>query len=63
VPIAAPGEERFVTLPQPPSAEACNILISVHTDDADEAARAKDIFKRQNAESISSSGESTPPRT
>lgn len=39
-----------------------NILISVHTDDADEASRAKDIFKRQNAESISSSGEATPPR-
>jgi tetrahydromethanopterin S-methyltransferase subunit C len=39
-----------------------NILISVHTDDADEASRAKDIFKRRNAESISSSGEATPPR-
>ena len=39
-----------------------NILISVHTDDADEASRAKDIFKRQNAENISSSGEATPPR-
>jgi hypothetical protein len=39
-----------------------NILISVHTDDADEASRAKDIFKRQNAENISSSGEPAPPR-
>lgn len=39
-----------------------NILISVHTDDADEVARAKDVFKRQNAENISSSGEATPPR-
>ena len=39
-----------------------NILISVHTDDADEASRARDIFKRQTAESISSSGEATPPR-
>jgi hypothetical protein len=39
-----------------------NILISVHTDDADEVSRAKDIFKRQNAENIASSGESTPPR-
>ena len=39
-----------------------NILISVHTDDADEVSRAKDIFKRQNADDISSSGEATPPR-
>lgn len=39
-----------------------NILLSVHTDDMDEASRAKDIFKRQNAESISSSGEATAPR-
>ena len=39
-----------------------NILISVHTEDADEASRAKDVFKRQNAEDISSSGEAKPPR-
>jgi hypothetical protein len=39
-----------------------NILISVHTDDADEASRARDIFKRQNAENISSSREPAPPR-
>ena len=40
-----------------------NILISVHTDDSDEASRVRDIFKRQNAENISSSGEANPPRT
>jgi hypothetical protein len=39
-----------------------NILISVHTDDADETSRARDVFKRQNAEDISSSGEAAPPR-
>ena len=39
-----------------------NILISVHTEDADERARAKDIFKRAGAEDISSTGEATPPK-
>lgn len=39
-----------------------NILISVHTEDADERSRAKDIFKRAGAEDISSTGESTPPK-
>jgi hypothetical protein len=34
-----------------------NILISVHTDDANERARVKDIFKQANAEDISTSGE------
>jgi hypothetical protein len=34
-----------------------NILISVHTDNADERARVKDIFKKANAEDISTSGE------
>jgi len=38
-----------------------NILISVHTDEPDEASRVKDIFKRQDAEDVSSSGEATPP--
>jgi len=40
-----------------------NILISVHTDDADERSRAKDIFKRAGAEDISSSGEASAPRS
>jgi len=34
-----------------------NILISVHTDNADERARAKGIFKKENAEDISTTGE------
>lgn len=40
-----------------------NILISVHTEDRDERARAKDIFKRAGAEDIASSGEAAPPRS
>ncbi len=39
-----------------------NALISVHTDDSDEASRAKEIFKRAGADDISSTGESTPPK-
>ena len=39
-----------------------NILISVHTEDADERSRAKDIFKRAGADDITSSGEATPPK-
>lgn len=39
-----------------------NALISVHTDDSNEAKRAKDIFQRAGAEDISSTGESTPPK-
>ena len=39
-----------------------NILVSVHTEDADERTRAKDVMKRAGAEDISSSGESTPPK-
>jgi hypothetical protein len=35
-----------------------NILISVHTDDSTERARAKDIFTRAGAEDISYTGES-----
>lgn len=38
-------------------------LISVHTEDSEERARAKDIFKRAGAEDISSTGESSPPRS
>jgi hypothetical protein len=33
------------------------ILISVHSDNSDETKRAKEIFERNNAEAISSSGE------
>jgi hypothetical protein len=39
-----------------------NVLISVHTDDSDEAKRAKEIFQGAGAEDISSTGESTPPK-
>lgn len=38
-----------------------NILISVHTDNSDEIARAKDIFKEHHATDISSSTEASPP--
>jgi hypothetical protein len=34
-----------------------NILISVHTDDARDRTRAKEIFKQANAEDISTTGE------
>jgi hypothetical protein len=34
-----------------------NILISVHTDNANERARVKDIFEEANAEDISTTGE------
>lgn len=39
-----------------------NILISVHTNNSDEARLAKEIFKRNGAEDISSTGESNVPR-
>jgi len=39
-----------------------NVLISVHTENSDEARKAKDIFKQAGAEEISSTGESTPPK-
>ena len=35
-----------------------NILISVHTEDSNEASRAKEIFEQNNAEDISSTKES-----
>ena len=38
-----------------------NILISVHTEDSDERARAKAIFERAGAEDISSTGEASAP--
>jgi len=34
-----------------------NILISVHTEDAAQRTRAKEIFKQANAEDISATGE------
>jgi hypothetical protein len=40
-----------------------NILISVHTEDADEVRQAKEVFKSAGAEDISSTGESTPPKS
>ena len=39
-----------------------NILISVHTDDAGEIARAKDIFKQAGAQDICTTGEATIPK-
>jgi len=36
-----------------------NILISVHTDNSDERARAKEIFENANAEDISTTGETS----
>lgn len=36
-----------------------NILISVHTDDSKQRDAAKDVFKRHNAEDISSAGEAS----
>jgi hypothetical protein len=39
-----------------------NILLSVHTEDGDEVSRAKEIFKRHNAEDIAYTGESSVPR-
>jgi hypothetical protein len=41
--------------------KAGNILISVHTDNADETKRAKEIFTDAGATDISSTGESAPP--
>jgi hypothetical protein len=37
-------------------------LVSVHTDDADERSRAKDIFKRAGAEDIAAAGEVSVPK-
>ena len=38
-----------------------NFLISVHTDDSDQAKRAKELFERDGAEDISSTGEASAP--
>jgi hypothetical protein len=37
-----------------------NLLISVHTDDSGERSRAKEIFKRHQAEDIATAGEKSP---
>lgn len=42
--------------------KAGNILISVHTEDSDEVAAAKKIFKDAEAEDISSTGEASVPK-
>jgi hypothetical protein len=42
--------------------KAGNILISVHTEDRDQASLAKEIFEQEGAEDISSSSESSPPK-
>jgi len=39
-----------------------NILISVHSEDSDEVKRAKDIFERNGAHDISSTGEEGVPK-
>ena len=39
-----------------------NILISVHTENSEEIARAKDIFTKANAHDICSTGESSAPK-
>ena len=39
-----------------------NILISVHTEDAGEIARAKDIFNQAGAQDICTSGEASTPK-
>jgi hypothetical protein len=39
-----------------------NILLSVHTDDGKEVSRAKEIFKKYNAEDIAYTGEASVPR-
>jgi hypothetical protein len=39
-----------------------NVLISVHTEDSDEAKRAKEIFTKAGAEDISSTSEASTPK-
>lgn len=38
-----------------------NVLVSVHSDNSDETKRAKEIFERNGAEDISTSGEASVP--
>jgi hypothetical protein len=40
-----------------------NILISIHTERSEEVSRAKEIFKSAGAEDISSTGESSAPKS
>jgi hypothetical protein len=42
--------------------KAGNILISVHTEDAGDIARARDIFKQAGAQDVCTSGETSTPR-
>jgi hypothetical protein len=42
--------------------KAGNILVSVHTENSDEIARAKDIFKQAGAQDICTIGEASPPK-
>jgi hypothetical protein len=39
-----------------------NILLSVHTEDGKQVSRAKEIFKKHNAEDIAYTGEASVPR-
>src|SRR5438552_18061385 len=39
-----------------------NVLVSVHSESSDETKRAKEIFERNGAEDISSSGEASVPQ-
>ena len=43
-----------------PMIKGGNILISVHTDDHDECVRARDIFEKEGAEDIRTTGETKP---
>lgn len=40
-----------------------NILLSVHTENGDQVTKAKEIFKRAEAEDIAYTGEASPPRS
>ena len=42
--------------------KAGNILISVHTENSEEIARAKDIFKQAGAQDIGTTGEASTPK-
>jgi len=42
--------------------KAGNLLISVHTDNSEEIARAKDIFSKAGAEDICTTGEASTPK-
>lgn len=43
--------------------KAGNVLISVHTDNSEETARAKDLFAKAGAQDICTTSEATRPRT